>query len=80
MPPRLSRPPSPEDPQYQSLERRINFALHIAIYATIISGLWFWHLLTMRDYQWLVWLSVWWALFILGQGIWVVTKEKQKQL
>jgi hypothetical protein len=78
MPLKLSRPPDPNDPQYQSIERRLNFALHIAIYVALVSGLWFWHLLTQREHAWLVWLSIWWVLVILGQGIWVVTKEKNK--
>jgi hypothetical protein len=53
-------------------------ALHIAIYAALNSGLWFYRSITYQDWQWQGWMIIWWALILLGQGIWVVTKEKQK--
>ncbi len=77
MAPRLSRPPDPSDPEYQSLERRINLALHIAIFAVVNSGVWFWRSLHYADWQWTIWLTSLWALVILIHGIWVFSKERQ---
>lgn len=41
MPPRWPRKPDPNDPAYRRLENRINFALHIALFSAVNSGLWF---------------------------------------
>lgn len=79
MAPKLSRPPDPRDPQYQSLERRINLALHIAIFVALNSGLWFYRSITYQEWQGFGWIVLWWGLIILNQGIWVGTKEKNKQ-
>lgn len=75
--PKLSKPPDPRDPEYQSLERRINFYLHLAIYSACSTCMWFVQTITEKLWVWSVWVSIIWAMFILGHGIWVFTKEKQ---
>ncbi len=78
MPLRLSKPPDPTDPEYQSLERRVNFALHGAIYAASNSCLWFARSISYADWEWPYWVSALWATFLLGHGIWVFSQEKPR--
>jgi hypothetical protein len=63
MPPRWPRKPDRRDPDYRRLDDRMNFALHVAIFLTLNSGLWFFHNLYQADWPWLfslsgVWLAV----------------------
>ncbi len=41
MPPRWPRKPDRNDPAYRRLDDRMNFATHVAIFAVVNSGLWF---------------------------------------
>ena len=45
MPPRWPRKPTRQDPAYRRLEDRINFAVHVAGFIAVNSGLWFFHTL-----------------------------------
>ncbi|MBE7380244.1 MAG: 2TM domain-containing protein [Leptolyngbya sp. SIO1E4] len=63
MPPRWPRKPDRRDPAYRKLEDRINFAVHVATFAAINSGLWFVHQMKVGSVPWvskvtLVWLAV----------------------
>jgi len=72
MAPRLSRPADPNDPEYQSLERRINLALHFSLFCAGNSALWFWQSLHYAHWQWLLWFTSLWAVLLLGHGLWVL--------
>ncbi len=41
MPPRWPRKPDRADPEYRRLDDRMNFAVHVALFAATNSGLWF---------------------------------------
>jgi hypothetical protein len=45
MPPRWPRKPDRADPAYRKLDDRMNFATHVALFAAINSGLWFFRVL-----------------------------------
>ncbi|MBF2028418.1 MAG: 2TM domain-containing protein [Oscillatoriales cyanobacterium C42_A2020_001] len=45
MPPRWSRKPDRADPDFRRLDDRMTFATHVALFAAINSGLWFFRLL-----------------------------------
>lgn len=45
MPPRWSRQPDRADPEFRKLDDRMTFATHVAIFAAINSGLWFFRVL-----------------------------------
>jgi len=60
MPPRWPRKPDRKDPDFRKLDDRMNFAVHVAIAATINSGLWFFHNLISADWEWLRWLTLGW--------------------
>lgn len=67
MPPRWPRKPNRKnDPEYRRLEDIINFALHVAIYAAINSGLWFVHILKSTQWSWLIWVNgIWLGILAL---------------
>ncbi len=79
MPPRLSKPPDPSDPEYQKLENRINFAVHVGIFAASNSCMWFVRSITYADWDWSIVVTSTWALVLISHGIWVFTREKQLQ-
>lgn len=65
MPPRWPRKPDRRDPAYRRLDDRMNFAMHVAIFAATDSGLWFFHNLNLADWQWLPWLTGGWVVLLL---------------
>lgn len=71
MPPRWPRKPDPQDPAYRRLEDRINFAVHIAFFAAVNSGLWFFKLFWQQDWPGLIWLSGAWGLLLFSHGVYV---------
>jgi 2TM domain len=75
MPLSLPKPPDPRDPDYQRLERRVNFALHVGIFAASNSGLWFVRSLKYADWDWAIQVTGFWALLLLGHFIWVSAKK-----
>lgn len=75
MPLSLSKPPDPRDPEYQRLERRVNFALHVGIFAATVSGMWFVRSVLYADWDWTTQVTGIWALLLLGHAIWVFTKK-----
>lgn len=63
MPPRWPRKPDRRDPAYRKLEDRMNFAVHVALFAAANSGLWFAHQLNPGWVPWVgtvtaIWLAV----------------------
>ena len=73
--PKLSKPPDPNDPEYQTLERRVNFYLHLAMYSAWNTCLWFVQSITNEIWIWSVWVAAIWGIAILIHGIWVLSKE-----
>ena len=71
MPPRWPRKPDRNDPEYRRLDDRINFALHIAIYTALNSGMWFVHQIKPNSLLWLNWFSLGWLLLIVLHGMFI---------
>jgi len=71
MPPRWPRQPDRNDPAYRRLDDRMNFALHVAIFAACNSGAWFFRTLMAEPWTWTVWLTGGWALILLAHGIYI---------
>ncbi|MGH8000667.1 MAG: 2TM domain-containing protein [Brasilonema sp.] len=71
MPPRWSRKPDRKDPAYRKLDDRMNFAVHVAIFAVCNSGLWFFHNFNSATWEWLPWLTVGWTAVLLGHLIYI---------
>ncbi|AIE72778.1 MULTISPECIES: 2TM domain-containing protein [unclassified Synechocystis] len=65
MPPRWPRKPDRNDPSFRRLDDRMNFAVHVAIFLAINSGLWFFHNLNRAEWPWLTPLSAIWLGVLL---------------
>lgn len=67
MPPRWSKKPDRNDPEYRRLEDRINFVLHFAIFSAINSGLWFFHIFKQTPWSWLnLFTEIWLGIVLLN--------------
>lgn len=64
MPPRWPRKPDRNDPAYRRLDDRMNFAVHVAIFAACNSGLWFFEKIQAAGWPWAVWVTGAWALLL----------------
>ncbi len=71
MPPRWPRKPDPNDPAYRRLEDRINFAVHVAFFAAVNSGIWFFELFLKQEWSWSIWLTGAWAVVLLSHGVYI---------
>jgi hypothetical protein len=71
MPPRWPREPDRKDPAYRKLDDRMNFAVHVAIFAAINSGLWFFHNFNSATWEWLPWVTGGWSVVLLGHLIYI---------
>ena len=71
MPPRWPRKPDRNDPDYRKLDDRMNFAVHVAIFAATNSGLWFFHLFIRTNWQWLPWFTASWLGLLLSHLLYI---------
>jgi hypothetical protein len=71
MPPRWSRIPTRQDPDYRKLDDRMNFAVHVAVFAAINSGVWFVRTLQNQDWTWTVWLTSIWLTLLIAHAIYI---------
>lgn len=71
MPPRWPRKPDRNDPEFRKLDDRMNFAVHVAVAATINSGLWFFHNLKAANWQWLPLFTAGWVVVLLVHLIYI---------
>ena len=63
MPPRWPRKPDRRDPAFRKLDDRMNFAVHVAIFAAINSSLWFVHQINT---EWVPWVSQFTLVWLTG--------------
>ena len=71
MPPRWPRKPDRRDPAYRRLDDRMNFAVHVGIFAASNSGLWFFRILQEQTWPWTVWVTGGWFLGLLAHAIYI---------
>ncbi|MGD1911323.1 MAG: hypothetical protein ACFB2X_10820 [Rivularia sp. (in: cyanobacteria)] len=71
MPPRWPRKPDRNDPAYRKLDDRMNFAVHVATFAVFNSGLWFFHNILLKDWQWLPIFTFSWLAILLSHLIYI---------
>ena len=72
MPPRWPRKPDRKDPAYRRLDDRMNFAVHLGVFAACNSGLWFVHNIKAAPWPWIVWITGIWAAGLLLHLIYIV--------
>ncbi len=71
MPPRWPRKPDRRDPAYRRLDDRMNFALHVAIFAVSNSGSWFFRTLEAAEWAWVPTMTGVWALGLLAHAVYI---------
>lgn len=71
MPPRWPRKPDRNDPAYRKLDDRMNFAIHVAIFAASNSGLWFFDILQKAEWPWAVWATGGWATLLFAHALYI---------
>jgi hypothetical protein len=78
MPPRWPRKPDRNDPDYRRLDDRMNFAIHVAIFAVVNSGLWFFRVLGNTSElgvpggpSWTPGLTAVWAGFLFAHAVFI---------
>lgn len=71
MPPRWPRKPDRRDPAYRRLDDRMNFALHVATFSAINSGLWFFNTLQPGVFLWARWSALIWTVVLLAHLVYV---------
>jgi hypothetical protein len=71
MPPRWSRQPDRNDPEYRRLDDIMNFAFHVAVFAASNSGLWFLHNFKNADWGWLIWVTGIWGGVLIAHLIYI---------
>ncbi len=71
MPPRWPRKPTREDSDYRRLEDRINFAVHVAAFIAVNSGLWFFHTLNPVWVPWVARVTLPWLAILVGHGAYI---------
>ena len=69
MPPRWPRQPTRQDPAYRKLDDRMNFAVHVAVFAAINSGIWFARTLQSASWTWPTWFTGVWAFALVVHAI-----------
>ena len=72
MPPRWPRKPDRKDPAYRRLDDRMNFAIHVAIFAAINSGIWFVHNFRQASWSWPVWVTGIWLGLLFIHFVYIV--------
>jgi integral membrane sensor domain MASE1 len=71
MPPRWPRKPDRRDPAFRRLEDRINFAVHVALFAAANSGSWFFRVLQDATWPWTIWMTGIWGGVLLLHGLYI---------
>lgn len=71
MPPRWPREPDRSDPAFRKLEDRINFAVHVALFAAVNSGSWFFRVLKDASWSWTLWMTGSWAAILVMHGLYI---------
>jgi hypothetical protein len=71
MPPRWPRKPDRRDPDYRRLDDRMNFAMHVAIFAACNSGIWFFRTLKYADWRWAYLVTGLWGVILVGHAVYI---------
>ncbi len=71
MPPRWPRKPDRKDPAFRKLDDRMTFATHVATFAAINSGLWFFHNFKSATWEWLPWVTASWLVVLISHLIYI---------
>lgn len=79
MPPRWPREPDRNDPEYRKLDDRMNFAVHVAVFATANSGVWFFHNFYHATWLWINWFSGIWGFLLFLHLLYILAIANYSQ-
>jgi hypothetical protein len=71
MPPRWPRQPTRQDPAFRKLDDRMNFAVHVAVFAAVNSGIWFFRIFLLAAWGWTIWFTGIWALGLVVHALYI---------
>jgi integral membrane sensor domain MASE1 len=71
MPPRWPRKPDRRDPAYRRLDDRMNFAVHVALFAACNSGVWFFQNFRSASWNWTPWFTGTWLAVLMIHTIYI---------
>ncbi|MBE9098147.1 2TM domain-containing protein [Vacuolonema iberomarrocanum] len=69
MPPRWSRVPTRQDPDFRRLDDRMTFAVHVALFAASNSGIWFVRTVQAQSWPWSIWVTAIWFAALVAHGL-----------
>ncbi|MGD1908071.1 MAG: 2TM domain-containing protein [Leptolyngbyaceae cyanobacterium] len=71
MPPRWPRKPDRRDPAFRRVGDRINFAVHVALFGAVNSGLWFAHQINPVWVPWVATVTGVWLVPLIGHAVYI---------
>ena len=71
MPRSWPRKPDRRDPEFRRVEDRMNFIVHIFVFAAFNSGLWFIRSIEYADWGWVYWVSGIWGGILLAHWLYI---------
>jgi 2TM domain len=71
MPPRWSRVPTRDDPDYRRLDDRVTFATHVAAFTALNSGMWFVRMMEQADWAWSPYVTGIWFTALVFHAVYV---------
>jgi 2TM domain len=71
MPPRWSRVPTRDDPEFRRLDDRMTFATHVAACIAGNSGMWFFRLLWKENWAWSPIVTGVWGAMLLAHAVYI---------
>jgi hypothetical protein len=80
MPPKLSSPPDPRNPEYRLLRDRINFALHVALFLCVNVGLLFFEKFWQTTWTWRPWVNLGWLVLLVAHTVWIFWIAKYEEV
>ena len=71
MPPRWPRKPDRRDPAFRKLDDRMTFAVHVAAFSAVNSGLWFAHTINPLWVPWVSKVTLTWLTGLVIHAIYI---------
>jgi hypothetical protein len=71
MPRSWPRPPDRKDPEFRKVEDIMNFVVHVFVFTSSNSGLWFFKILWRADWSWAMNFTLGWLGILLIHALYI---------
>jgi 2TM domain len=71
MPRSWPRPPDRKDPEFRKVEDIMNFVVHVFVFTSSNSGLWFFKILWQADWNWAMNFTLGWLGILLLHALYI---------